>query len=271
MINVALFGSGRMGRAITRTLADCKDMKLVLVFTAPGTPDVGKDMGVLAGLPSGENGVIIQEATDVAQKLKKSKVNVAVDFTEASAATANMTAAASAGCSLVIGTTGFTPEQRKAIEDAVAKNNVGAVISPNFSVGVNVFWKLLEEAAKKLPSYDVEIVEAHHKFKKDAPSGTAMKSAEVIAKALGRDLKTSAVYGRQGLSPRKTEDIAILAVRGGDIVGDHTAYYITVGERIEITHRAHGREAFASGIPPATRYITKNKGTHTMADVLNLN
>jgi 4-hydroxy-tetrahydrodipicolinate reductase len=179
----------------------------------------------------------------------------------------NVIAGAGKKVNLVVGTTGFTPEQKALMEKAIKENGVAAVISPNFSIGVNVFWGLLAEAAKSLSDYDIEIIEAHHNQKKDAPSGTAVKAAEVISKTLGgKEL----VYGRHGLSPRKQE-IGIHAVRGGDIVGDHTVLFAGDGERIEIKHQAHSRQAFAKGAVKAAVWVSSAPpGVYEMADVLGI-
>jgi 4-hydroxy-tetrahydrodipicolinate reductase len=153
------------------------------------------------------------------------------------------------------------------MENAIRDNNVAAVITPNFSIGVNVFWGLLAEAAGRLSDYDIEIIEAHHNQKKDAPSGTAMKAAEIISKTLG---KKEFIYGRHGISPRSNE-IGIHAVRGGDIVGDHTVLFAGDGERIEIKHQAHSRQAFAKGAVKAAVWVSTAKpGVYEMADVLGI-
>jgi 4-hydroxy-tetrahydrodipicolinate reductase len=245
-----------MGRLIVRQISKQKDMKLVAAIDAPSAPEVGKDAGELAGV--GKIGVNIVGADKLAGELKRSKPNVLVDFTNASAAVQNIKTAAEAGVALVVGTTGFTTEQLGTIERTIKGKKVRAVVSPNMSVGVNVFFKSIEETAKMLGGdYGVEIVEVHHVHKKDAPSGTAKKAAQIVAKALGRS---------EG-------SIKIRSIREGEVVGDHTVIFSNPEERIEIVHRAKSRETFAAGAIKAIRHVVK-KGKpgviHDMQDVLGL-
>jgi 4-hydroxy-tetrahydrodipicolinate reductase len=189
---------------------------------------------------------------------------VLIDFTIAKAAVENACTAAQMGVDLVVGTTGLSAEQHSQMREAI-EGNVAAVISPNFSLGVNIFWKLVAEAALALKDYDIEVIEAHHNQKKDAPSGTALATVEAIAAALG---EKEIVYGRQGLMPRKKE-IGVHAVRAGDIVGDHTVLIAGPGERLEIKHQAHSRAAFASGAVRAAAWVAgRSPGIYSMADVL---
>jgi 4-hydroxy-tetrahydrodipicolinate reductase len=261
MIRVAVTGaSGRMGKLIISNIVNSKEMELSAAFDLA---NIGQDAGT--GIEGGNLNVFISDIKDMEQILKDSKTDVLIDFTIANATVVNAPKAAVAGVNLVIGTTGFSKEQKSIIETAIFKNGVAGIISPNFSVGVNVFFKILSEAAHYLQDYDIEIIEAHHNKKKDAPSGTAMKAADVISNALGgKDY----VYGRQGLAPRNKE-IGIHAVRGGDIVGDHTVMFVGDGERIEIKHQAHSRQAFASGAVKAAAWICNVKpGLYTMEDIL---
>jgi 4-hydroxy-tetrahydrodipicolinate reductase len=263
MIKVAVTGAcGRMGMLIIENILRSGNMKLV---TAIDVTNTGKDIGEV--MRQGKLDVRVGDAKDVENILGKSKPDVLIDFTIAEAAVKNVTAGARNKVNLVVGTTGFTQEQRKIMEDTIKSNGVAAVIAPNFSIGVNVFWGLLAEAAKRLSDFDVEIIEAHHNQKKDAPSGTAVKAAEVISKTLGgKEL----VYGRQGISPRQKE-IGIHAVRGGDIVGDHTVLFAGDGERIEIKHQAHSRQAFAKGAVRAAEWVCSARpGVYEMADVLGI-
>ncbi len=254
MIKVAVTGTcGRMGSLITKNVLQEDDMELVAAFDVR---DVGSDVG----------GVKVSDIKDVDEVLTKKNPDVLVDFTTASGAVGNAISAAEHGVNLVIGTTGFTPGQQAQMEKAIDER-VAAVISPNFSVGVNVFWKMIEEVAKHLKNYDVEIVETHHRHKKDSPSGTATRAAKIISEALGGK-KT--IYGREGLCPREDE-IGVHAVRGGDIVGEHLVLFAGDGERMEIIHRAHSRQAFASGVIRAIRWvINSKKGIHSMEDVLGI-
>ncbi|MDD5447088.1 MAG: 4-hydroxy-tetrahydrodipicolinate reductase [Methanocellales archaeon] len=254
MIKVAVTGAcGRMGSLITKNVLEEDGMELVAAFDVR---DVGSDVG----------GVKVSDAKYVDEVLTKKNPDVLVDFTTASGAVENVISAAEHGVNLVIGTTGFTPRQQAQMERAIDER-VAAVISPNFSVGVNVFWKIIGEAAKHLENYDVEIVETHHRHKKDAPSGTATRAAKIISDALGGK-KT--IYGREGFCPREDE-IGVHAVRGGDIVGDHLVLFAGDGERMEIIHRAHSRQAFASGVLRAIRWVVNSKkGIHSMEDVLGI-
>ena len=263
MINIAVTGAcGKMGGLIIENALKSQDLKLV---AAIDVTNIGKDIGEVMRIKN--LGVAVTDAKDIDNVLKKSNPDVLIDFTIANAAVSNITASARNKVNLVVGTTGFTPEQRSVIDKAIKDNGIAAVITPNFSIGVNVFWGLLAEAAKRLGDYDIEIIEAHHNQKKDAPSGTAVKAAEVISKTLGgKEL----VYGRHGLAPRRKE-IGIHAVRGGDIVGDHTVLFAGDGERIEIKHQAHSRQAFAKGAVTAAAWVSSAPpGIYEMADVLGI-
>lgn len=267
MLKIVLVGTGRMGRQVAKKLAEEKDdFRIVAAISASDSPDIGKDLGLLSGIQPLNVSILGVDAFE--SVLEKTKPDVVVDFTMAESCMKNMKIAAKKKINMVVGTTGFTPEQLNELKKLVKENGVGMVLSPNMSVGVNVYWKLIKEATRMLKDYDIEVIEAHHRFKKDAPSGTAVKTAEIIAKELGKDLKDAAVYGRSGLCPRKEGEIGIHAVRAGDIVGDHTVLYSTLGERIEVKHMAHSREAFASGVPKAVRFIAGKKGFYGMDDVL---
>lgn len=261
MIKVGVLGaSGRMGGLIIQNIAKKENMELSSAFDLV---NLGKDAGEVA--QAGKLGVPIANIADLGDVLKETKTDVLIDFTVADATATNAPIAASCGVNLVIGTTGLSPEQKKTIEDAIDDNNISAVLSPNYSVGVNVFFKIIEEAAKYLADNDIEIIEAHHNKKQDAPSGTALKAAEIIAETIN---KKDFVYGRYGKAPRGRE-IGIHAVRGGDIVGDHTVLFAGDGERIEIKHQAHSRNAFASGAVKAAEWVCSQKpGIYSMDDIL---
>lgn len=254
MIKVAVTGAcGRMGSLIIKNVMQEDDMELVAAFDVR---NVGTHLG----------DVKVLDVKDVHEVFTKKKPDVLVDFTTASGAVENVISAAENDVNLVIGTTGFTPKQQVQMERAIDKK-VAAVISPNFSVGVNVFWKMIGEMAKHLKNYDVEIVETHHRHKKDAPSGTATRAAKIISDVLGGK-KT--IYGREGLCTRGGE-IGVHAVRGGDVVGDHLVLFAGDGERMEIIHRAHSRQAFASGVIRAIRWVVNSKkGIHSMENVLGI-
>lgn len=262
-LRVAIAGAaGRMGRALVETVLRAPDLKLAAALEQKGNPAVGKDAGELAGSPCG-----VRIGDDVANAI--SGCDVFIDFTRPEGALAHLAACRKQGVRMVIGTTGFGEAQKKEI--AGGARDIAIVMSPNFSVGVNVAFRLLDVAAKALGGgYDVEIVEAHHRHKVDAPSGTALRMGEVVAQALGRDLKKHAVYGREGVTgERKDETIGFATVRGGDIVGDHSVMFIGTGERLEISHHASSRANFANGALRAARFVVhKKNGLFDMADVL---
>jgi len=236
----------------------------VAALEQKGNAHVGKDAGELIGAPSG-----VRIADDIAKAI--AGADVFIDFTRPEGTIVHVAACRKQGIGMVIGTTGFSETQKKEI--AAAARDIAIVMSPNFSVGVNVAFRLLEVAARVLgKGYDVEIMEAHHRHKVDAPSGTALRMGEVVAQALGRDLKKHAVFGREGVTgERKDETIGFATVRGGDLVGDHTVMFIGAGERLEISHRASSRANFAGGALRAARFVaTKKSGLFDMADVLGL-
>jgi 4-hydroxy-tetrahydrodipicolinate reductase len=251
-----------MGRALLDEVLRASDLKLGGALEQKGNGAVGKDAGLLAGAPCG-----VTIVDDVARAL--GACDVLVDFTRADGAAANLAACRKQGVRMVIGTTGFSEAQKRDIADAA--RDIAIVMSPNFSVGVNVAFRLLAMAAGALgEGYDVEILEAHHRHKVDAPSGTALRMGEVVAGALKRDLQKTAVYGREGVTgERKAETIGFATVRGGDLVGDHTVMFIGAGERLEISHRASSRANFAAGALRAARWVAQKKnGLYDMADVL---
>ncbi len=263
--NVVIAGaSGRMGRALLEALASAHDLRLHAALDRPGSPAIGRDAGELAGAALG-----IAVMDDVAKAL--TGADVLIDFTRPEATLHHLTACRRAGVAMVIGTTGFDTAGREAI--AAAATEIPIVFAPNMSVGVNLVFKLLDTVARVLADgYDIEIIEAHHRHKVDAPSGTALAMGEVIARALGRDLKTCAVYGREGVTgERPSQTIGFATVRGGDIVGEHTALFAGIGERVEISHKASSRLTFALGALRAARFLAgRSAGLYDMQDVLGL-
>jgi 4-hydroxy-tetrahydrodipicolinate reductase len=226
---------------------------------------LGSDAGESAGI--GRLGVPI--TTDVGEALKE--CDVLIEFSAPGPSVEHAKAAATAGKAIVVGTTGFSEEQKQ--ELAQVGTRTRCLVAPNMSMGVNVLFNLVEKVARALgDDYDVEIIEAHHRMKKDAPSGTADKLAQIVAGALGRDLKEAGTYGRHGLvGERKTNEIGVMAIRGGDIVGEHTVMFVTNGERIELTHRAHSRDALAKGaIEAALWLVSRPNGLYDMQEVLGL-
>ncbi|MFC2153972.1 4-hydroxy-tetrahydrodipicolinate reductase [Candidatus Altiarchaeota archaeon] len=268
MTKVLILGTGRMGKQIAKRITFEEGMELVAAVDSPESPDLAKDIGVLAGVEP--LNIFVESAENLGDVIKESKPDVAVDFTSPDACLQNLQAVAENKVNVVCGTTGLGEDQKEELIHILKNNKVGAVMSPNMSVGVNVFWKLVGDAAQKLRDYDIEIVESHHRFKKDSPSGTALKTAEIVNDVLETDMDETSVYGRRGEWVRNKGEVGIHAVRGGDIVGEHTVLYATIGERIEITHRAHSREAFVNGVVEAIRYVDGKKGVHGMNDVLGL-
>lgn len=257
--------SGRMGRMLIDAVLDADDCTLSGALDVPGSPAVGQDAGGFAGK---NTGVLIADAADRA--LPGS--HVLIDFTRPEGTMLHLQACVSHGVGLVIGTTGFSDTQKAEIAEAAQR--IPIVMAPNMSVGVNVTLKLLEMAAKALSTgYDIEIIEAHHRHKVDAPSGTALKMGEVIAGALGRDLRDCAVYAREGVTgERDPSSIGFATIRGGDIVGDHTVLFAGTGERIEITHKSSSRATYAQGSLRAVRFLAgRPHGLFDMFDVLGLN
>lgn len=266
MINAAVTGAaGRMGKAIICALDGNATIALSGALEREGSPFLGKDAGEFAG--AGKAGVKITDDWEKAFK----KADVIIDFSTPEASIKNLEDAVALKKAIVIGTTGFSFHQRDIIKDLCQKTNV--VMAPNMSIGVNLLLKLCADAASVLGrDYDIEIVEAHHRHKKDAPSGTAIRIAEVIANTLGRDIEKVAVYERKGIvGERRPEEIGIQSIRAGDIVGDHTVLFAAPGERIELVHRASSRETFAMGaVKAAVWLIGKPNGLYDMQDVLGL-
>jgi 4-hydroxy-tetrahydrodipicolinate reductase len=256
--------SGRMGQMLIDAIRVADDCILSGALDIPGNPAIGQDAGALLGKPTG-----IAITSDLRHGLQGSAT--LIDFTRPEGTLQHLKICRDLGVAAVVGTTGFTDEQKAEI-DALAKD-MAIVMAPNMSVGVNVTLKLLEMAAKAMAKgYDIEIIEAHHRHKVDAPSGTALKMGEVIADALGRDLKDCAVYAREGVTgERDPSSIGFATIRGGDIVGDHTVLFAGIGERIEISHKSSSRATYAQGSLRAVRFLAGQKaGLFDMFDVLGL-
>ena len=266
MIQIAVAGAGgRMGKALIQAISEEKSTELSGVLERPGHELIKKDAGLSAGMEKLD--VKITDSMDKAFM----DAEVIIDFTAPEATMQNLEAIAKLGKAIVIGTTGFSHHHRDRIKEL--SKGCRIVLAPNMSIGINLLLKLVEDAATVLgDAYDVEIIESHHRFKKDAPSGTAIRIAEVAAKALERDLAKVAVYERKGIiGERKTKEIGIQSIRAGDIVGDHTIIFAAPGERIELTHKAQSRDTFAKGaLKAAIWLIQKPNGLYDMQDVLGL-
>ena len=253
-----------MGQMLIEAIRQSSDCTLSGALDIAASPAIGLDAAAFSGQASG---VLIH--SDIRKSLQN--VGVLIDFTRPEGTLAHLAVCRELGVKMVIGTTGFSDAQKAEI--AAAAKDIAIVMAPNMSVGVNVTLKLLEMAAKAMATgYDIEIVEAHHRHKIDAPSGTALKMGEVIADALGRDLKDCAVYSREGITgERDPSSIGFATIRGGDIVGDHTVLFAGIGERIEISHKSSSRATYAQGSLRAARFLaTRSSGLFDMFDVLNL-
>lgn len=265
-IKIGVCGAaGRMGKAILEVCHELDNVQIAAAIEYEGSPMVGVDAGEQAGI--GKTGVTISD--DIAKVADQ--IDILIDFTIATSLTENLEKCRVAGKCMVIGTTGLDDKQKNLINKAA--EDIAIVFAPNMSIGVNLCLKLLEMTAQVIgEESDIEIIEAHHKHKKDAPSGTALRMGEVVAETLGRDLKECAVYGREGLTgERDKHTIGFETIRAGDIVGEHTVMFASTGERIEITHKATSRKTFASGAVRAAQWLTgKDKGLYDMQDVLGI-
>ena len=264
-MKIAVAGaSGRMGRMLIEAIVADPDAQLAGALDIAASPSIGSDAGAFLGKPAG---------VSIESELAKGLANAQylIDFTRPEGTLKHLDYCAQHGIKMIIGTTGFDDAGKAAIEAAAKKTAI--VFAPNMSVGVNVTMKLLELAAKSFShGYDIEIIEAHHRHKVDAPSGTALKMGEVIADALGRDLKQVGVFAREGVTgERDPSSIGFATIRGGDIVGDHTVLFAGIGERIEITHKSSSRVTYAHGSLRAARFLQqKDTGLYDMQDVLGL-
>lgn len=264
-LRIAIAGaSGRMGRMLIEATLQDEGAVLAAAFDRPGTPFIGRDAGEMIGASCG---VAITDDARAAI----AAADCVIDFTRPEGTLAHLEIARELGKSMVIGTTGFAAGEKEAI--AAAAKTIPVVFAPNMAVGVNAVFKLLEVAARILnEGYDVEVIEAHHRFKVDAPSGTALRMGEVVARELGRDLEACAIYGREGVTgERKADTIGFSTIRGGDVVGDHTVLFAGIGERIEITHKSGSRMPYALGAVRAARFLAgRTNGLFDMQDVLRL-
>jgi 4-hydroxy-tetrahydrodipicolinate reductase len=260
---VAIAGaSGRMGRVLIEAVDQAPDMLLAGALDLPGSPNLGLDAAAFLGKQSG-----ILITADLKQGLKDAQV--LIDFTRPEGTLAHLAVCRDLGVKAVIGTTGFSPEQKTIVTQYA--QHIALMMAPNMSVGVNVVLRLLDVAARALnEGYDIEIIEAHHRHKVDAPSGTALQMGQVVAKAVGRNLDECAVYGREGVTgARDPSTIGFATIRGGDVVGDHTVLFAGIGERIEITHKSSSRATYAQGSLRAARFLMRQAhGLFDMNDVL---
>lgn len=265
MVRVAITGAaGRMGRSLIQACQN-DHLTVTVALEQKGHASIGMDAGLLAGMEA--NNVIVSDNIEE----KSNDFDVLIDFTIPASTVENLKYCVAHQKKIIIGTTGFSPEQKVMITGAAS--DTGVVFAPNMSIGVNLCFKLLALASQTLgDDVDIEIIEAHHKYKKDAPSGTAVRMGEIIAEQLGRELKDCAVYGRQGITgERDRQTIGFETIRAGDIVGDHTVMFASEGERVEITHKASSRMTFANGAAKAAAWVMQyDRGLFDMQDVLGL-
>jgi len=266
-VRVALFGAtGRMGRSLIRAIHDSTEFELVGALASADSPALGQDAGDVAGLNRRFGTHVTADRESALERAE-----VVLDFTLPLAALGNVAACRERGAALVMGTTGLTPEAHAALEAAAAR--IAVLEAPNTSLGINLLALLVERAAAALPAeYDIEILDAHHRYKVDAPSGTALRLGEAAAAGRGSELRTLAAEHRSGaVGARREGSIGFAVIRGGDIVGEHTVLYAGPGERLELTHRAHDRMTFAYGALRAADWLRgRAAGQYTMADVLGL-
>lgn len=260
---IVIGAAGKMGSRIIHIIHETPSIVLYRAIERPDHPSIGRDIGEVIGLGK----------TDVPLEgdLKKDGGDVVINFTNPKASIESLEFAKEKGLAIVIGTTGLNPEQMERVRDL--SKGVRCVFSPNMSVGVNVMFRIVQEVAQVMgPEYDIEIFEAHHRLKKDSPSGTAVRLGELIAKVMGRDFGKVGVYGRKGMVGERTrEEIGMQVIRAGDIVGEHTVLFGGIGERLEIIHRAHSRDNFARGAIRAALWVmSQPNGLYDMQDVLGL-
>ena len=260
---IAIAGaSGRMGRVLIEAVDQAPDMVLAGALDVPGNPGLGQDAAAFLGQASG-----IRITSDLNEGLKNAQV--LIDFTRPEGTLAHLAMCRELGVKAVIGTTGFSPEQKAAVTQYA--QHIAVMMAPNMSIGVNVVLRLLDVAARALnEGYDIEIIEAHHRHKVDAPSGTALQMGQVVAKAVGRNLDECAVYAREGVTgARDPSTIGFATIRGGDVIGDHTVLFAGIGERIEISHKSSSRASYAQGSLRAARFLmNREHGLFDMNDVL---
>jgi len=266
MLDIAVTGAaGRMGRSLIQSCYENSNCQLGAAIEHESSPFIGRDAGEMAAVGA-INKLLVSQLSDVTNEF-----HTLIDFTRPEVTLKNLEVCVSNGKNIIIGTTGFSDAEKKQIQDAA--KSIGVIFAPNMSVGVNLCFKLLDMAARVLgDDVDIEVIEAHHRHKVDAPSGTALRMGEVIADALGRNLDECAVYGREGVTgERDRKTIGFETIRAGDIVGDHTVMFAGIGERVEITHKASSRMNFANGAIRAALWLEhKNNGLYDMQDVLGL-
>ncbi|TFF86682.1 MAG: 4-hydroxy-tetrahydrodipicolinate reductase [Promethearchaeota archaeon] len=269
-IKVCVSGAdGSMGSLVVKNILKDPELKLVGAITMKSSPNIGKDAGDVVGLE--QIGVKLVDNSNLDTYLDEIKSDIYVDFTIAEALQENIKDVLKNRIGFVIGTTGISDDLIKYITNQTKEQNISGIIAPNMAIGVNVFFKMAQTLTNYLQGFDIEIIEAHHNRKRDAPSGTALKAATLIAEELNKDIDKIGKFGRKrGPEKREIGEIGVHAIRAGDIVGEHTIIYAGAGERLELTHRAHSRQCFAEGAVAAIKYIDKNKNQGKLFDMFDV-
>ncbi|HUW64573.1 MAG TPA: 4-hydroxy-tetrahydrodipicolinate reductase [Spirochaetia bacterium] len=268
-VKVALIGPGRMGQVVARNLLKDPFSKLVLVVSRPGSDKVGKDLGDILELRP--TGLIIRGSDELAQSLSETRPEIVIDFTVPEASLSNLKIAAKHGSHLIVGTTGFSKFQVEALRSIASMYNVSLVVAPNLSIGINMLIHAAKEIATVLDGFDVEIIEEHHRYKKDAPSGTAIRLAQTVARELGINPDKNLLFGRHGKKVRDEREIAVHAIRGGGTIGMHKIVFISDNERLEIRHESLNRDAFTDCLMRLIKYVhLHSAGFYTVEHILGL-
>jgi len=271
MVKVGLIGLGRIGKVIAKSILENPYLELVMAIHRTGSKDkyVGQDLGDVLNIR--KTGIEIKGSHNLSNELMIAKPDVVVDFTNPEACLKNLKTAAIYKCNFIVGTTGFTKEELATIEHLAYRHRISVVYAPNLTTGINVLQNLVKKIATLLPDWDAEILEIHHKHKKDAPSGTAVKLAEEIGKERGIPIETSIVFSRKGIQPRKQGEISVHAIRGGGVVGVHEVYFVSENEILSFRHESINRNAFADCLVKVIEFIKGNKpGYYTVEEALNL-
>lgn len=268
-VRVALIGPGRMGQIVARNFLRDPITKLVLVVTRTGSEKIGKDLGDILELPP--NGLIIRGNDELAHALSETRPEIVIDFSTPEASLANLKTAAKSGAHLIVGTTGFSGFQVEALRSMVNKHRISLVIAPNLSIGINMLIHTAKSLAAILDGFDIEVIEEHHRYKKDAPSGTAIRLAQTVAREIGVNPEKGLLFGRHGKKSREGREIAIHAIRGGGTIGMHKIIFISDNERLEVKHESLNRNAFIDCLLKLIKYVHLHPpGFYTVENILGL-
>lgn len=269
VLRIALFGIGRMGQVVARNLLRDPSVKLVLVASRSGGEKVGKDLGDILELPA--TGLIVKASDQIAQFLPTTRPDIVIDFTTPEAGLINLKAAAKFGAHLIVGTTGYTKFQAEALRSIANMYDVSLVMAPNLSIGINILIDLAKKMSRVLTDFDIEVIEEHHRYKKDAPSGTAIRLAKSVAEEVGINPERELIFGRHGNKSSKGREIAIHAIRGGGTIGVHKIVFVSDNERLEIKHESINRNAFTDCLQKVIQYVQAHpSGIYSVEEILGL-